>query len=411
MKVKARLLTRSGKDEGSIQIVAYFENQQKEMALGRKVLKSVWDAERGLARGHEYQMLNVQIRNKVREVTAAIDEKIAKKEKIILHEIFNELLTPVSMVQKAEVKAELTLKKFVADFIFENPDKIQEVSLKSYRALLKSLDLFDINSVLLHNVDVVYVNQFYNFLQNEGLGVATIETKFKRLKKIMSSAIARGLATEYPFGKGKLKVPTAKTTKRKFLTEDEIQKLIQYIPKNESEVRVMRIIKFNLHVGLRISDILTLRRNNIIEELHPTKGNILRLSKTTVKTDTDINILLTNQAKQQIIDGGYENLGDTELLFPWLVESDFQNEYKLYNAISAKTAYFNKILANICKSIEIKHISSHSLRHTFCTTLISKGVPITSISKMVGHSDVSTTMIYAQIVQNTVDDAISVLDE
>ena len=356
MKVKARLLTRSGKDEGSIQIVAYFENQQKEMALGRKVLKSVWDAERGLARGHEYQMLNVQIRNKVREVTAAIDEKIAKKEKIILHEIFNELLTPVSMVQKAEVKAELTLKKFVADFIFENPDKIQEVSLKSYRALLKSLDLFDINSVLLHNVDVVYVNQFYNFLQNEGLGVATIETKFKRLKKIMSSAIARGLATEYPFGKGKLKVPTAKTTKRKFLTEDEIQKLIQYIPKNESEVRVMRIIKFNLHVGLRISDILTLRRNNIIEELHPTKGNILRLSKTTVKTDTDINILLTNQAKQQIIDGGYENLGDTELLFPWLVESDFQNEYKLYNAISAKTAYFNKILANICKSIEIKHI-------------------------------------------------------
>jgi integrase len=134
------------------------------------------------------------------------------------------------------------------------------------------------------------------------------------------------------------------------------------------------------------------------------------LFKTTEKTETDINIMLTNQAKEQILSNGFDNLNTDDLIFPWLKESDFDDEFKLYKAISSRTAYFNKVLSCICKKIDIKHISSHSLRHTFCTSLITKGVPITSISKMVGHSDVSTTMIYAQIVQDTVDDAISVLD-
>lgn len=410
MKVKARLLCRSGKDEGSIQIVAYYGDQQKEVAIGRKIGKSAWDNERGLAKGHEYQMLNIQIRNAIRDITAGIDEKIAKKETVNLNDIFTEVLTPSKVAQSVEVVTEKTLKSFIADFISENPDKIKEVSLKSYRALLKSINAFDVYNVLLKDVNVTYVNQFYDFLQGEELGVATIETKFKRLKKIMSSAIARGLATEYPFGKGKLKVPSAKATKRKFLNDDETQRLIQYAPQNESEAKVMRIIKFNLHVGLRISDIFTLRKSHIIYQNHPIKGEIYRLDKTTAKTDTDINLMLTKQAKEQILGSGFESLGDNDILFPWLKESDFENEHTLYNGISAKTAYFNKVLGQICNKIDIKHISSHSLRHTFCTTLITKGVPITSISKMVGHSDVSTTMIYAQIVQDTVDDAISVLD-
>ena len=410
MKVKARLLCRSGKNDGSIQIVAYYENQQKEVALGRKVPKSVWDSERGLAKGHEYQMLNVQIRNAVRDISAAIDEKLASKEPVDLNEVFKSVFDPESIKPVEEKVVDIKLKKFVADFIEENPDKIDQSSMNCYRSLLFSLNQFDMDDVSLINVNVDFVNRYYEFLKKKGLQTSTIQTRFMKLKKIVNTAISRNLMEEYPFGKGKLTVPSAKTAKRKFLTEEEIEKLNQYQPQNESEARVMRIIKFNLHVGLRIGDIFILRKNNIIIQSHPTKGEIFRLSKTTAKTETDINIMLTNQAKQQILLEGFENFASNDLLFPWLNESDFKDDFTLYKAITSKTAYFNKVLANICKSIEIKHISSHSLRHTFCTTLISKGVPITSISKMVGHNDVSTTMIYAQIIQDTVDDAISVLE-
>lgn len=410
MKVKARLLCRSGKDEGSIQIVAYYGDQQKEVAIGRKILKSAWDSERGLAKGHEYQMLNVQIRNAIRDVTAAIDDKLVKKENVVLNEIFASVFYPDKVEIPTETKEELTLQKFIIDFIDENPDKIEQGSMNSYRSLLRSIKEFDKSNILLKNVDVQFVNNLYHFYGKQGLKPSTIQTKFKKLKKIVNTAIVRGLMMDYPFGKGKLTVPGSKLVKRKFLNDDEIQKLITYEAINESEIKVMTMIKFNLHVGLRIGDLLTLRKNNFITQIHPTRGEIIRLFKTTEKTETDINIMLTNQAKEQILSNGFDNLKIDDLIFPWLKESDFEDEFTLYKAISSRTAYFNKVLGGICKKINIKHISSHSLRHTFCTSLISKGVPITSISKMVGHSDVSTTMIYAQIVQDTVDEAISKLD-
>ncbi len=410
MKVKARLLCRSGMELGSIQILAYYGDQQKEVAIGRKIAKAAWDSERGLAKGQEYQMLNIQIRNTIRDISAAIDEKLVKKEPVILNEIFSKVLSPDDTLTVVKENVEITLQKFIQDFIKENPDKIDQASMNSYRSLLRSIKSFDTGSVLLSNVDVEFVNNLYNFFQNQGLQSSTIQTKFKKLKKIINTGIIRGLVTEYPFGKGKLTVPNPKQIKRKFLNDEEIQRLISYTPVNESEMKVMMLIKFNLHVGLRIGDIFTLRKSNLNVVNHPIKGPIYRLSKTTEKTDTDVSIMLTKQAQTQIMDGGYETLKDDDLLFPWLKESDFADDFILYKAISSKTAYFNKILGQICNKIEIKHISSHSLRHTFCTSLLSKGVPITSISKMVGHSDVSTTMIYAQIVQDTVDDAISVLD-
>ncbi len=219
------------------------------------------------------------------------------------------------------------------------------------------------------------------------------------------------MVKDYPFGKGKLTIPSSKAIKRKFLSAEEIEKLVNYQTVNESEYKVRLIIRFNLHVGMRIGDIFTLRKNQIKEERHPSKGKVLRLVKTTSKTETDIKVLLTTQAAEQIIASGFYEKKEADLIFPWLKEEDFREEYVLYKSISAKTAYFNKVLSSICKKAGIKHISSHALRHTFCTSLVSKGVPITSIAKLVGHSDISTTMIYAQILQEAADDAISVLED
>jgi integrase len=90
--------------------------------------------------------------------------------------------------------------------------------------------------------------------------------------------------TEYPFGKGKLTVPGSRNGKRKFLEDYEVEKLIQYIPENDSELRVLRIVKFNLNAGLRIGDVFTLRKSDIIvQELSPSEKNF-RLQKTTSKT-------------------------------------------------------------------------------------------------------------------------------
>lgn len=409
MKVTARLLNRKGKPEGSVQIIAYYKDQQKEVSLGRKVPKDSWDATRGLAKGTEFQMLNVIIRNAIRDISQAIDKRIVSGIDVNLDEVFMEVFQKIEKEETPVQENTITLKTYIKNYIADNPDKIKQVSMNNYRSLYAAMA--DFHDIPLAEVDVKYMNEFYDYLKSKGISTVTIQTRFKKLKKIISSAIARGLTKEYPFGKGKLTIPTSKAVKRKFLSADEIQKLIEYQPVNESEQKVMLIIRFNLHVGMRIGDIFTLRKNQIKEERHPSKGTVFRLVKTTSKTETDINVLLTTQAADQVIASGFYEKKDTDLIFPWIKEEDFREEFILYKAVSSKTAYFNKVLSAICKKVGIKHISSHTLRHTFCTTLVSKGVPVTSIAKLVGHSDISTTMIYAQILQEAADDAISVLEE
>ncbi len=355
MKVKARLLCRKGQQEGNIQIVAYYKDQQKEISLGRKIDKAVWDNERGIAKGPAYQMLNVQIRNVIRDITAAIDGQIANKSAIDLNVIFNEVFGVKGSEDHED--REVTLREFLQAFIQENPDKIDQSSMNSYRTLLKSLISFDKDDVSLSNLNVDYVNRFYDFLQKAGYKSNTIQTRFKKLKKLVNTAITRGLMTEYPFGKGKLTIPSSKADKRKFLVAEEIEKLMAFKPNNETERKVMMIVRFNLHVGMRIGDVLTLRKKDVIQGEHPTRGTIFRLVKTTSKTETDINVMLTAQAAEQIVEAGYFK-NESDLIFPWLKEEDFANDFILYKAISSKTTLFNKTLAQICKNVGIKHISN-----------------------------------------------------
>lgn len=409
MKVTARLLCRKGKNVGNIQIIAYYKNQQKEISLGRKVPKDLWDVNRGLMKGKEYDMLNVSIRNAIRDISHTIDKRMASGHEVDLDEVFKTVFYKEEVVKSVEQELPITLKSFVLDYITENPDKIKQSSMNNYRSLLSVMEGFP--DVPLNEVNVRYVNEFYDYLKKRDVSQDTIQTRFKKLKKIISSAIARGLTSEYPFGKGKLTIPTSKVVKRKFLSSEEVEKLLEYQPTNVSESKVMSIIRFNLHVGMRIADIFTLRKNQLREENHPTKGKVIRLVKTTSKTETDINVLLTKQAMDQVLASGYQEKTDQDFIFDWLKESDFESEKSMYRAISSKTAYFNKVLGEICKKVGIKHISSHALRHTFCTTLVSKGVPVTSIAKLVGHTDIATTMIYAQILQDAADDAISVLED
>ena len=411
MNVKARLLCRKNQTQGLIQIIAYYKDQQKEISLGRKIPKEHWDSSRGLAKGSQYQMLNVVIRNAIRDVSTEIDRLIAVGEEVnlisVYNLIFNKVDTPDS--EEAEIQAPLTLIGFISQFISENPEKVKESTMNSYRTLIASINNFRPGAILT-DVNVSFVNQLYDHFRYEGLTTATIQTRFAKLKKIINTAISRNLVTEYPFGKGKLSVPTSKGSKRKYLNDSEIATLTSYKPINESERKVMQIVLFNLHAGLRIGDVFSLRKSNIIESEDPVKGTIFRLSRTTTKTESHVNILLTKQAVQQIMDNRYLDKSADDLLFPWLKQMDFKDEFTLYKAISCRTAYFNKVLYKICEKAGVKIISSHSLRHSFCTSLITKGVPVTSISKLVGHSDINTTMIYSQVVQETADEAILVLE-
>jgi len=101
----------------------------------------------------------------------------------------------------------------------------------------------------------------------------------------------------------------------------------------------------------------------------------------------------------------------SRFVFPALDNKiDLEDKVIMKNQLSSKTTTANlKVLA---KLINLKkHLTFHVSRHTFATTLLRKGVTIDKISKLMGHSQIRETQIYAKLSSEALDGAMNVLDE
>jgi len=87
--------------------------------------------------------------------------------------------------------------------------------------------------------------------------------------------------------------------------------------------------------------------------------------------------------------------------------SDYSNPTDLHTAISSYTAFANKDmyrLTELCKFT--KKIHFHTSRHTFATRALRKGMRIEYVSKLMTHTNIKTTQIYAKIVNEELDKAM-----
>jgi site-specific recombinase XerD len=67
-------------------------------------------------------------------------------------------------------------------------------------------------------------------------------------------------------------------------------------------------------------------------------------------------------------------------------------------------------LTKVCKSTGLRKIGWHTLRHTFASQLAAKGVPMTAVQQLMGHSNITTTMRYAHLAPSTLRAAIDMLN-
>jgi integrase len=158
-------------------------------------------------------------------------------------------------------------------------------------------------------------------------------------------------------------------TRRQFLTTEEVQALYN-TPCREPVLKAASL--FSCLTGLRFSDILALKWENF--ETYPDGGHCIRLR--TEKTDAE--------ALNPISQEAYDLCGEksTGLVFKGFKKSMLQ--YILPKWLQA---------ADI-----MKHITFHCFRHTFATLLVSNGSEIYTVSKMLTHKNVSTTQIYADLI-------------
>jgi site-specific recombinase XerD len=193
-----------------------------------------------------------------------------------------------------------------------------------------------------------------------------------------------------PFANYKAKV---KEVERVYLTEDEIQTIIEKDFKTERLSLVRDIFLFSCFTGLAYIDVKNLTKLHISHGIDGEQWIFTHRQKT--ESASKIPIL---PVTQMIIDK-YEN------------HPQSSNEDKLLPILSNQK--MNAYLKEIAAVCEInKELTFHIARHTFATTVtLTNGVPIESVSKMLGHKNLRTTQHYAKVLDRKVSEDMKILKD
>jgi len=208
------------------------------------------------------------------------------------------------------------------------------------------------------------------------------------LKKIVNACIRKGWLTKDPFAGFKM---TKVEIDREALTETELDKIrAKVFPIDRLNI-VRDIFLFSCYTGLAYADVKKLRRT----EIAPGVDGNFWIFTNRQKTDTSSRIPLLPPA-QAII----EKYKD----FPVCYDSG----YVLPVLSNQKMNAYLKEIADCCGIS--KNLTFHIARHTFATTItLSNGVPIESVSKMLGHRNLKTTQHYAKVLDRKISDDMSQL--
>jgi integrase len=179
-------------------------------------------------------------------------------------------------------------------------------------------------------------------------------------------------------------------TERAYLTIDELERLANREFTSERLERMRDIFLFCCYTGLSYIDVKTLTTDNLVRK---NDGKLWIVTKRT-KTEVPVNVPMLEIPLRLI--KKYEPLRKGNLVFP-VYSNQKSNDYL-------------KEIAALC-GIN-KDVTFHVARHTFATTVtLENGVPVESVSKMLGHTNIQTTQIYARITERKINQDMDVLSK
>jgi site-specific recombinase XerD len=269
-------------------------------------------------------------------------------------------------------------------------------TLDRYKTVFKHLQEFmkhnyNVSDICFNRINHKYITDFEFYLKSErNCGHNSAIKYIKNFKKIVRIAIASDLITKDPFLNYKVQL---KVVKREFLSEEEIQTMLEKDLHTHRLEIVRDIFIFCCYTGLAYSDVKKLSKDSIVIGIDGEKW--IKTNRT--KTGTRSNIPLLPPALKIL--KKYENSPlsvSKGVLLPVLSNQ--------------KSNAYLKEVADLC-GIK-KNLTTHLARHTFATTVtLSNGVGIESVSKMLGHTSIKTTQHYAKILDRKVSDDMAILKQ
>ncbi len=248
---------------------------------------------------------------------------------------------------------------------------------------------FNLSDISLQSLNFEFINDFEFYLKTEkNIDSHTNPRYIKNLRKVVRECVLKDWLHKDPFIAYKLK---EKKSDRTYLTEFELSAIQEKYFSIARLDQIRDIFLFSCYTGLSYIDIFNLTPHNVTIGIDREKWIFTQRQK----TDTSSRIPLLPPALAIITKYAQ---------FP---EAIHRNKLLPVPSNQKVNAYLKEIAA--CCDIS-KELTFHMARHTFATTVtLNNGIPMESVSKMLGHKKIQTTQIYAKILDNKVGSDMNAL--
>lgn len=362
--------------------------KRAELSLKRKLTISDWDANKNKLKGlgDETKRINAYLK----QVNAQLFDTYQKLK------AENKLIT--ARLIKYSFMGTGESRKALSDIIDYHNEHMKTTlrwgTQKNYFTTHKYIYLFlkqkhRTTDIFLCELNYKFIIDFERFLRHQkDMGNNTVMKHIERLRKMVSLAYKMEWLDKDPFVKFEAKY---EKKERCFLTSEELGR----IENKALGIGRLQLIKdlfvFSCYTGLSYGDVMSLTTDDLCKGI----DGKLWIHSRREKTKVPIKVPLLSKALEIMNKyGSYPNTHKRQTLFP-TISNQKLNSYL-------------KEIADVCKIN--KNLTFHVARHTFATTvLLSNGVPIETVSKLLGHTKLSTTQIYARVVETKISEDMGIL--
>lgn len=255
---------------------------------------------------------------------------------------------------------------FIITYLNDRRSSMRKDTYYTYKSTATKLNRFR-NNVAFDDINEKFIEEYRMWMLSRGNNENTTSKSLRTLRTWVNVAMRYDLIKRNPFQWLRIKKVDGK---REFLKPEEFNLLFESQSLFKGiEAEVLKYFLFSCLTGLRYSDLRNLKYDNI-------KDNIIsvRMQKTTMP----VTIPISKKAQSLI------EMKGTGHVF---------------------RVYCNKVTNRVLKSVISKcginkKVTFHVARHTFATISITLGIPIEVVSKLLGHTDIKTTQIYAKVIDS-----------
>lgn len=256
--------------------------------------------------------------------------------------------------------------------------KLSENTYLSYSYNLKQFNTFFDDK----NILTLTTNDIRDFLYQDQIKAKTRAHYLTVINSMYNYLLEENIIKKNPCDT--IKLPKLEKKLPEYLTIEEVDKLLNINPTKPIDYRNVAMLETIYASGLRVSELVNLKISNIdFDEC------IIRIYGKGSKE----RIVPINDASKNALQKYLNNYRD------YLLKGK-DSEYVFINNLGTKITRqgFFKILKKICDENGIqKHVSPHTLRHSFATHLLNNGADLRVIQELLGHSNLTTTQIYSHL--------------